>query len=95
MPARGADQPLSASGATVLHGAERRQEVEGLKDEADRGRHRPRAAVVVQGGQVDPFQQDLAAVGESTPPSRCSSVLLPDPGRAHDGQHFARFHSRD
>ena len=73
----------------VLLGRKRGQQIERLEDEphplaADDG-----TLVVVQRGQVDPFQQDLAAGGRFHAAEDVQQGALAGARRTHDRQQFA------
>ena len=63
----------------VLPRREHGDQVEELEDEADARAAQRRERVVVQRAQVGVAKQTLPLVGRSSPPSKYSSVLLPEP----------------
>ncbi len=73
----------------VLLGRERRQQVERLEDESHPLAADDRALVVVERGQIDAFQQHLAAAGRFHAAEDVQQRALARARRAHDRQQFA------
>ena len=73
----------------VLLGRERRQQVERLEDEAHPLAADDRALVVVERGQIDAFEQHLAAAGRFDAAEDVQQGALARARRAHDRQQFA------
>ena len=73
----------------VLLGRERRQQVERLENEAHPLAADDRALVVVERGQIDPFEQHLAAGGSFNAPQNVQQRALARTRRAHDRQQLA------
>ena len=74
----------------VLERGELRQQVVELVDEAERAvAHAAALGFATATRTAGPRRATSPAVGASSPPSRCSSVLLPEPGRADDRDALA------
>ena len=65
----------------VVQRAELRQQVVELVDEAQVLVAQLALPLGRKGRHLRPFSRTVPAVGASSPPSRCSSVLLPEPER--------------
>ena len=58
---------------------QRRQQIEGLEDEADALAPERRALRLAEAADVDVSEPHAAAVGASSPAAQCRNVLLPEP----------------
>jgi hypothetical protein len=63
----------------VLEARQRREKIEELKDEADLVATDPREPIVGEAASASPSTRTRPAVGRSRPPTRFSSVDLPEP----------------
>ena len=76
---RRADADRREAGLDVLERGQRRDQVELLEDEAERVQPQLGQLAVAETPRSRPSKKTLPALGRSSAPSSCSSVVLPDP----------------